>query len=318
MIAASYPGGRDGVLRIVSEDRATCRLAAPETLAASLDGGELAPRGEAEAFRIEACTAPLPRARQFLDGSAYVNHVDLVRRARGAAMPDSFWTDPLMYQGCADPFLAPTAPIRGDPEWGIDFEAELAVVLGDVPAGADLDTAAGAIRWLMLLNDISLRNLIPAEIAKGFGFVQSKPPSALAPLALSPDAAPGWDGSRLNAAMCITLNGAPFGRLDAGRDMTFGFPELIVHAARTRPLPAGTVIGSGTISNRDADGGAGRTVADGGRGYACIAEQRMVETIGAGAPHTPFLRAGDHVEIWMEDDAGRDIFGRISQRVERR
>ncbi|CUH40449.1 2-keto-4-pentenoate hydratase/2-oxohepta-3-ene-1,7-dioic acid hydratase (catechol pathway) [Jannaschia seosinensis] len=313
MILASYPDGRDGAACIVAPDRATARLLGRSF--AEVIEGLVTTEGDVRPFDPQACTAPLPRARQFLDGSAYVNHVELVRRARGARMPESFWTDPLMYQGCADPFLGPTAPIKGDPDWGIDLEAEVAIVTGDVPMGADVDTARAAIRWVMLLNDVSLRNLIPPELAKGFGFVQSKPPSALAPLARSVDDVPGWDGDRLQARMCIDLNGQPFGRLDAGADMTFGFPQLIAHAAKTRPLPAGTVIGSGTVSNK-LDGGAGRTIVSGGAGYGCIAEQRMVETIETGAPVTPFLRSGDHVEIWMEDSDGRDLFGRISQKVE--
>ena len=314
MILASLPDGRDGALHVVAPDRRTARRADRATFAGALDAGEVAPVGEAEPFDATACAAPLPRARQFLDGSAYVNHVELVRRARGAAMPDSFWTDPLMYQGCADPFLGPTDPIPGDPAWGIDFEAEVAVVTGDVPMGADADAARGAIRFVMLLNDVSLRVLVAGELAKGFGFVQSKPPSALAPLARSPDDLPGWDGDRLHARMCVDLNGAPFGRLDAGRDMTFGFPRLVAHAARTRPLPAGTVVGSGTVSNKAGDG-PGRTVARGGAGYACIVEQRMVEAIEAGGPATPFLGPGDRVAIWMEDAEGRDLFGRIEQEV---
>ena len=311
MIVASYPDGPDGAARLVAPDRATARPLGRSF--AEVIEGHVTTEGDPAPFDISGCIAPLPRARQFLDGSAYVNHVELVRKARGAQMPESFWTDPLMYQGCADPFLGPTDPITGDPDWGIDFEAEVAVVTGDVPMGVSVEEAAGAIRFLMLLNDVSLRKLIPAELAKGFGFVQSKPPSSLAPLARTPDDTPGWDGARLHARMCIDLNGEPFGRLDAGTDMTFGFPELIAHAAKTRPLPAGTVIGSGTVSNKR-EGGPGRTVADGGAGYACIAEQRMVETIRDGTPATPFLQPGDRVRIWAEAD-GQDLFGAIEQEV---
>lgn len=260
-------------------------------------------------------TSPLPRAFQFLDGSAYVNHVDLVRKARGAEMPDRFWTDPLMYQGCSDPFLAPTDDIAGNPAWGIDFEAEIAVITGHVSMGASPDEAASAIRLVMLLNDVSLRNLIPDELSKGFGFVQSKPPSACSPIAVTPDALLGWDGRKLHGKVNVDLNGQPFGRADAGVDMTFDFGQLISHAAKARPLGAGTIIGSGTVSNRDADGGPGRPVADGGNGYSCIAEQRMVETIQSGAPVTPFLQPGDRVRIWMEDDTGQSIFGEINQAV---
>ncbi len=314
MILASYPMRRDGQLRIVAPDRATSTRMQRHSFAEMVERGLAPPDGAPEPFEIERCTAPMPRAWQFLDGSAYVNHVELVRRARGAEMPAAFWTDPLMYQGCSDPFLGPRDDIVGEPDWGLDFEAEIAVVLADVDMGASVDEARDAIRWAMLLNDVSLRNLIPPELAKGFGFVQSKPPSALAPLALSLDKLAGWDGDRLHGRMCIDLNGVPFGRLEAGQDMTFGFPELIAHAARTRPLRAGTVIGSGTVSNKR-DGGPGRTIAQGGAGYACIAEQRMVETIEDGAPATPFLQPGDHVDIWMEDAEGRDLFGRISQKV---
>ena len=316
MILASLPQGPDGALRVVAPDRRTARAARSPSFAALLDGGPEGAAGEGEPFDEGACAAPLPRGRQFLDGSAYVNHVELVRRARDAAMPPSFWTDPLMYQGCSDPFLGPRTPLRGEDGWGLDMEAEVAVVVGDVPRGATPDEARGAIRWAMLLNDVSLRGLIPAELLKGFGFVHGKPPSALAPLAVSVDALPGWDGDRLHARMCVDLNGRPFGRLDAGRDMTFGFPELVAHAAKTRPLPAGTVVGSGTVSNRGADGGPGLPVAEGGAGYACIAEQRTVETILRGRPATPFLRPGDRVEIWMEDEGGRDLFGRIAHEVE--
>jgi len=266
-----------------------------------------------EPVDLTALTAPLPRARQFLDGSAYVNHVELVRKARGVDMPGSFWTDPLMYQGCPD-FLGPRDDIPGNSAWGLDFEAEVAVVIGDVPMGASPDQARDAIRFVMLLNDVSLRGLIPAELSKGFGFVQSKPPCALAPLARSPDDLPGWDGDRLNARMCVDLNGQPFGRTEAGVDMTFGFPALIAHAARTRPLGAGTVVGSGTVSNK-LDGGPGRAVRQGGAGYSCIAEQRMVETVETGAPVTPFLANGDIVRIWMEDREGRSLFGEIEQNV---
>lgn len=313
MIVASLPSGRDGSLRLVSPDRATCRAVAEGSLASALDAGSVTPSGADETFDMAACGAPLPRARQFLDGSAYVNHVELVRKARGAEMPDSFWTDPLMYQGCPD-FLAPRDPIAGREAWGLDFEAEVAVVTGDVPMGASVDEARAAIRFVMLLNDVSLRGLIPGELSKGFGFVQSKPPCALAPLAVSPDDLPGWDGDRLHATMCCDLNGRPFGRTDAGADMTFGFPALVAHAARTRPLGAGTVIGSGTVSNK-LDGGPGRTVARGGWGYSCIAEQRMVETIETGAAATPFLTDGDRVRIWMEDRDGRSVFGSIDQIV---
>jgi fumarylacetoacetate (FAA) hydrolase len=330
MKLASLAGGRDGRLVVVSRDLARMLPAdgiAP-TLQAALDEWEasspglagLATRlelGEGDPFDPAACASPLPRAFQWADGSAYVNHVELVRRARGAELPPSFWTDPLMYQGGSDTFLAPQGdiPLR-DPAWGLDLEAEVAVVTGDVPLGADTAVAARAIRLLMLVNDVSLRNLIPAELAKGFGFFQSKPSSAFSPVAVTPDElGDAWDGARLHGPLEVWLNEKPFGRADAGVDMTFGFPQLIAHAAHSRALGAGCIIGSGTVSNRDADGGPGRPISEGGRGYSCIAEQRTVETLRDGAPRTPFLQAGDRVRITMHDAGGRSIFGDIDQRV---
>jgi len=273
--------------------------------------------GEGSPFDPAACASPLPRAYQWLDGSAYVNHVELVRKARGAEMPASFWTDPLMYQGGSDGFLGPCDPIRmASAAWGIDFEAEVAVVTGDVPMGASPEQCAAAIRLVMLVNDVSLRELIPGELAKGFGFLQSKPASAFSPVAVAPDAlGAAWDGGRLSLPLCVDLNGAPFGRANAGVDMTFDFPQLIAHAARTRDLCAGSIIGSGTVSNKDANGGPGRPVADGGHGYSCIAELRTVETLHSGAPQTPFMQHGDRVRIEMRDEAGASIFGAIEQTV---
>ena len=314
-IATLRDGTPDGRLVVVSDDLATCRLAEEHTFQQALDRGHVTAEMEASRFDAARCAAPLPRAFQFLDGSAYVNHVELVRRARGAEMPASFWTEPLMYQGGSDGFLGPTDDIVGDPDWGIDFEAEVAVITGPVGMGATPEEAARAIRFVMLLNDVSLRNLIPGELAKGFGFVQSKPACACSPVAVSVDDLPGWDGARLHGVLNVDLNGEPFGRAEAGEEMTFDFPRLIAHAARTRHLAAGTIVGSGTVSNRDKDGGPGRPVAQGGRGYSCIAEQRVVETIRDGAPRTPFLRPGDRVTIWMEDDQGRSIFGAIDQTV---
>jgi fumarylacetoacetate (FAA) hydrolase len=330
---ASLKRGRDGELVIVSRDlRRMLRAGAvAPTLQAALDRWQdaepalqaLAARlglGEGEPFDPAQCAAPLPRAFQWADGSAYVNHVELVRRARGAEMPSSFWTDPLMYQGGSDSFLAPQEPIRMDEEaWGIDFEAEVAAVCDDVPMGATPVEAARRIRLLMLVNDVSLRNLIPAELAKGFGFLQSKPSSAFSPVAITPDeAGAAWDGGRLHGALRVDLNGNAFGRADAGRDMTFDFGTLIAHAAKTRPLCAGTIIGSGTVSNKDADGGPGRPVAEGGVGYSCIAELRTIETLRDGAPRTPFMRFGDRVRIEMLDGTGASLFGAIDQQVERR
>ena len=315
MKVASLNDGPDGRLVVVSDDGRGCHRGPAGSLRDWLDGERSErPESEETAFDATACAAPLPRATQFLDGSAYVNHVDLVRRARGAEMPARFWTDPLMYQGCST-FLGPTEDITGEESWGIDFEAEIAVITNDVPQGVAARDAAGFVAFVMLLNDISLRHLIPDELSKGFGFVQSKPPSACSPCAVTPDALPGWRDGKLHGTLCVDLNGQPFGRADAGVDMTFDFGQLIAHAAKTRPLPAGTVIGSGTISNRDDGGGPGRPVAEGGVGYSCIAEQRMVETINTGEARTPFLKDGDRVRIWMDDAEGRSIFGAIDQRV---
>lgn len=260
---------------------------------------------EAQPYEPGRLHSPLPRAYQWLDGSAYVSHVELVRRARGAEMPERFWTDPLMYQGGSDSFLGPTENIVGDEAWGIDLEAEVAVVTDAVPRGVSARDAADHIRLFVLVNDVSLRNLIPGELEKGFGFVQSKPSSAFSPLALTPDElGPAWDGGRVHLPLRAWVNDRLIGAPDAGRDMTFDFPTLIAHAARTRPLGAGTIIGSGTVSN----GG-------GAAGSCCLAEVRMLEQIRDGAPRTPFLRAGDRVRIEMRDSAGRSLFGRIDQAV---
>jgi fumarylacetoacetate (FAA) hydrolase len=262
--------------------------------------------------------SPLPRAYQWADGSAYVNHVELVRKARGAELPESFWTDPLMYQGGSDSLLGPRDPIfMADEAYGIDMEGEVTVIVDDVPSGASREICAKAIRLVMLVNDVSLRNLIPAELAKGFGFFQSKPSSAFSPVAVTPEElGSAWDGGRLHLPLHVDLNGRPFGRAEAGVDMTFDFPALIAHAAKTRPLCAGTIIGSGTVSNKDKAGGPGRPVSDGGLGYSCIAEIRMIETIVSGKPLTPFMRFGDTVRIEMKDKEGHSIFGAIEQTVQ--
>jgi fumarylacetoacetate (FAA) hydrolase len=272
-----------------------------------------------EPFDETACLSPLPRAYQWADGSAYVNHVELVRKARGAEMPASFWTDPLMYQGGSDSFLAPREPIRmADESWGIDFEAEVAVITDDVPMGIGAGDSGRHVRLLMLVNDVSLRGLIPAELAKGFGFFQSKPSSAFSPVAVTPDElGEAWDGGKVHLPLLSALNSNPFGRPRADVDMTFDFPALIAHAARTRPLAAGTIVGSGTVSNKGKDGGPGRPIAEGGDGYSCIAELRTVETLRDGQPKTPFMRFGDRIRIEMLDAAGRSIFGAIDQVVER-
>jgi fumarylacetoacetate (FAA) hydrolase len=331
MKLASLKGGRDGRLVAVAADLRRCADAsaiAPTLQAALDDWSACAPKlaalaqtlnqgGPGPAFDPAQAASPLPRAYQWADGSAYVNHVELVRRARGAELPASFWTDPLIYQGGSDGFLAPCDPIpQVDEAWGLDFEAEVAVITGDVPLGASREQALAAIRLVLLANDVSLRNLIPGELAKSFGFFQSKPASAFSPVAVTPDElGAAWRDGKLQRPILVSLNGAPFGRPDAGREMTFDFGTLIAHAAKTRSLAAGTIVGSGTVSNRDDDGGPGRPIDAGGEGYACIAELRSVETILDGAPRTPFLKAGDQVEIEMRDQTGASIFGAIRQTV---
>jgi fumarylacetoacetate (FAA) hydrolase len=337
MKLATLPDGtRDGRLVVVSRDLTRCADAervAP-TLQHALDHWEaVAPELEAlsrtleagairaERFRERAACSPLPRAYQWLDGSAHLNHVELVRRARGAALPESLATEPLMYQGGSDGFLGPRDDIAcADANWGLDLEAELAVVTGDVPRGAGPQTAAAAIRLVMLANDVSLRQLAGPELAKGFGFVQSKPAGSFSPAAVTPgELGDAWAGGRLTGVLAVDLNGQPLGRAQAGEGMRFDFPTLIAHAARTRALAAGTIVGSGTVSNRgpgdDTGGEPGRSVAEGGRGFSCLAELRSVEAIRDGAPKTPFLGDGDVVRIEMKDAQGRSIFGAIEQRV---
>ena len=332
MKLGSLKGGRDGRFVVVSADLAWCADAGhivPSLQAALDDWEHVAPKLESLStdlahevipmmrFHERQAASPLPRAYQWVDGSAYVNHVQLVRQARGAELPESFWTDPLMYQGGSDGFLGPRDPIPlADEAWGCDLEAEIVVVTGDVRQGASREEALAAIHLVGLVNDVSLRNLIPAELAKGFGFVQSKPASALSPVLVTPDElGDAWREGKLHRRLNVDVNGEPFGRAEAGEDMTFDFGELIAHLARTRAIAAGSIIGSGTVSNRDADGGPGRPVAEGGRGYSCIAEQRMVEQIRGGAAATPFLRHGDTVRIWIDDDRGHPLFGTIEQTV---
>ena len=331
MKLASLKGGRDGRLVVVSNDLAwyspADRIAM--TLQAALDDWarcEPELRGLAESlehgsvpkarFHEHEAASPLPRAYQWADGSAYVNHVALVRQARGAEMPASFWTDPLMYQGGSDCFLGPRDPIPlADEAWGCDMEGEIAVITGDVPLGASRDEALAAIRLVMLCNDVSLRNLIPDEMAKGFGFFQSKPSSAFSPVAVTPDALSGWRDGKLSGRLEVELDGKSMGEVDVGVDMTFDFGTLIAHAARTRALSAGTIIGSGTVSNRGPDGGPGKPIAGGGVGYSCLAEIRTIETLLGGAPKTPFLVAGNIVRIEMVDARRSSIFGAIEQAV---
>ena len=324
---------RDGRLVVVSRDLTRCSEVGhiARTLQDALDDWEhVAPRLERVADGLETgsqpttrfhehdAASPLPRAYQWADGSAYVNHVELVRKARNADMPESFWSDPLIYQGGSDSFLGPRDPIlAADEVFGIDMEGEIAVIVDDVPMGTSVETARRAIKLVLLVNDVSLRGLIPGELAKGFGFFQSKPSSAFSPVAVTPDElGDAWDGGKVNLALLVDLNGKPFGRANAGVDMTFDFPALIVHAARTRPLAAGTIIGSGTVSNK-LDVAPGKPVSAGGAGYSCIAELRVIETIETGEPKTPFLRFGDMVRIEMKDKAGHSIFGAIEQKVEK-
>lgn len=323
MKLASLKDGRDGRLAIVTKDLSKAAFVgeiAP-TLQAALDNwadaepklkkaAEELENGQRDGFAFDpaACASPLPRAYQWADGSAYVNHVELVRKARGAEMPESFWTDPLMYQGGSDSFIGPRDDIQaGDEAWGVDFEAETAVITDDVPMGVSAEEAAKHIKLVMLVNDVSLRNLIPAELGKGFGFFQSKPSSAFSPVAVTPDAlGAAWDGKKLSLPMLVDYNGKKFGSPDAGTDMIFDFPTLIAHAAKTRPLCAGTIIGSGTVSNKDA-----------GNGFCCIAEIRTLEKINNGESTTPFMSFGDTVRIEMKDKNGASIFGAIEQKLVR-
>ncbi len=331
MKLASLNRGRDGELIIVSRDlkRMTPAVDIAACLQDCLDNWMvLAPQLEhryrqlndgelpGQAFDEADCASPLPRAYQWIDGSAYLNHVELVRRARGAEMPEAFWREPLLYQGGSDSFLPPRADIPlADLDWGLDFEAEVAVVCDDVPMAVSAERAASHIRLLMLVNDISLRNLIPAELAKGFGFFQSKPSSSFSPLAITPDElGEHWQGGRLALPLLSYRNGELFGCPNAGCEMNFNFAELIAHAAKTRPLSAGSVIGSGTVSNK-LDGGPGKPVVEGGLGYSCIAEQRMVEKILHGEMRTPFLHWGDRVRIEMCTPDGQSLFGAIDQQV---
>jgi len=324
MKLASLKHGRDGMMVVVSRDLARC-VAVPHivpTLQRALDDWhhtaprlmrvyELLNEGEADGARPfvpRECASPLPRAYQWADGSAYVTHVELVRRARGAEMPPSFWTDPLMYQGGSDGFIGPCDSIlAADEAWGIDFEAEIAAITDDVPMGISAAAAENHIKLLMLVNDVSLRNLIPAELAKNFGFFQSKPASAFSPVAVTPDElGEAWSDGKVHLPLLVHLNGRWFGAPNAGEDMTFSFPQLIAHAARTRVLGAGSVIGSGTVSNKDAS-----------RGSCCIAERRTREQLDEGSPKTPFLRFGDRVKIEMLDTHGQSVFGAIDHDVRR-
>ncbi|OHE84992.1 MAG: 2-keto-4-pentenoate hydratase [Lysobacterales bacterium RIFOXYA1_FULL_69_10] len=317
-------GGRDGTLIVVSRDlaRAVRATGIADTMQRALeDWSNAAPRLNALSDALNAGTAegafdvdmaqlasPLPRAYEFVDGSAYLPHVERVRRARGAEVPESFYTDPLMYQAVSAGFYGPRDPVRvPSEEYGIDLEAEIVVITDDVPMAVSPEQAAGHIQLVGLVNDVSLRNLIPGELAKGFGFLQSKPRSALSPVFVTPDElGDAWKGSKLHRPLLTHINGEWFGAPEAGVDMQFDFGQLVAHAAKTRPLSAGTIVGSGTVANEDTSLGA-----------SCFAERRTVETLEHGKPSTPFMKFGDTVRIEMLDEAGASIFGAIEQRIER-
>ena len=321
-LATYNDGSRDGQLVVVSRDLATAHYASGiatrlqqvlddwnfispqlEEISQTLNHGHAR---HAFAFEPARCMAPLPRAYQWADGSAFINHVELVRKARNSEVPESFYTDPLMYQGGSDDFLGPRDDIVcASADLGLDFEAEVAVVTGDVPMGTGADAAIDGVRLLMLVNDVSLRNLIPPELAKGFGFVQSKPATAFGPVAVTPDElGASWRGGRVHLNLECVWNGRRVGLTDAGPEMTFHFGQLIAHLAKTRNVRAGSIVGSGTVSNKDWS-----------RGVACIAEKRAIETIESGAPKTAFMQYGDTIRIEMKGADGASVFGAIEQRV---
>ena len=324
MKIASYRNGRDGMLMVVDRELQQCcpgAEVAPTLQAALDDWAQAGPkletiyrdlcagdREDARPFDTALCAAPLPRAYHWADGSAYVTHVELVRKARGAELPASFWDEPLVYMGASDAFIGPEDPIDVENEdWGIDFEAEVVVVTDDVPAGVNAAQAAGHIKLIGLVNDVSLRNLIPAELAKQFGFYQSKPWTSFTPVLVTPDElGNAWDGGRVHLPLRATLNERLVGAPDAGQDMTFDFPTLIAHCARSRSLMAGTVVGSGTVATVGSKDGS-----------CCLAEVRCLETIRDGQPSTPFMSFGDRIRIEMLDASGDSIFGAIDQRVAR-
>jgi fumarylacetoacetate (FAA) hydrolase len=322
-LASLKRGGRDGRLAVVSRDLTRCMLVpgiAPTLQAALDDWSHAAPRLAERAVALEhdgvgampfdaaECVAPLPRAFHWVDGSAYVNHVELVRKARGAEMPASFWTDPLVYQGGSDDLLGARDDVPfGDEAWGIDLEAEMAVITDDVPMGTSAADAGRHVQLITLVNDWSLRNLIPNELAKGFGFYQSKPSTSFAPVAVTPEElGAAWKDNKVHLPLRSRINGADFGHPDAGTDMTFDFAQLIAHVTKTRRLGAGAIVGSGTVSNYDRS-----------RGASCLAERRMLEQIEHGAARTPYLKFGDRVSIEMLDAAGKSIFGALDAQVVR-
>jgi fumarylacetoacetate (FAA) hydrolase len=323
-LATLNDGSRDGQLIVVSRDLTRASVAAniAATLQQALDDWMIVAPALEELyaglnaygrtfpasfdFDPACCMAPLPRAFQWVDGSAYVNHVELVRRARNAEMPQSFWHDPLMYQGGSDDFIGPMQDIvLASEEWGIDFEGEVAIITDDVPMGTLPDQAGSHVRLLMLVNDVSLRHLIPAELAKGFGFLQSKPASSFSPLAVTPDElGDAWQDGKVHLPLRVLWNDVLVGEPNAGIDMVFNFPQLIAHLVKTRHARAGSIIGSGTVSNKDAS-----------RGYTCIAEKRALEIIAHGVPTTSFMQLGDTVKIEMLDVKGHSIFGAIHQKI---
>jgi len=329
-LATLRDGTRDGKLIVVSRDlkNYVCVGEIAHTLQAALDTWKLSEpllqvvsdnlnKGlsqDINEFNQQECESPLPRAYAWLDGSAYLNHVELVRKARNAEVPESFYRDPLMYQGGSDTFIAPYDDIVLESQsWGIDFEGELAIITDDVPMGTSTKQAQSHIKLLMLVNDVSLRNLIPPELSKGFGFVHSKPSCSFSPICITPDElGTQWSDSKVDLALDVYYNDELFGNPMASHDMTFSFSDLLSHASKSRALSAGTIIGSGTVSNK-LDGGAGKTVKNGGRGYSCIAELRMIETINEGSAKTPFMKTGDKVKISMNDKEGNSIFGSIEQ-----
>jgi len=318
---ASLKDGRDGKLIIVSKDLTRYESAAEvaKTMQSALDdwsncyeklntiyqdlqSGKI----QGSTLDLNLCTAPLPRSYHWVDGSAYVTHVELVRKTRGAVLPESFWTDPLMYMGASDAFLGPNDDIPAEnEEWGIDFEAEIAVITDDVPAGTTVKGAKKHIKLVSFLNDVTMRNLVPSEIVKQFGFYQAKPWTSFPPIFVTPDElGDAWDGCKLSLPIHSTLNGTKIGAPEAGIDMTFNFCELIAHAAKTRSLMAGTVIGSGTVANKGSE-----------KGSSCLAEVRALEILKDGSPSTPFMKFGDRIEIEIKDKDGSSIFGKIDQKV---
>ncbi|WP_372659179.1 fumarylacetoacetate hydrolase family protein [Hydrogenophaga sp.] len=330
-LATYKDGSRDGQLVVVSRDLSTAHYAtgiAHKLQQALDDWNFISPQlhdlyvtlnqGKARhafVFDPAQCMAPLPRAYQWADGSAYINHVELVRAARSSEVPDTFYTDPLMYQGGSDDFIGPCDDVVAlSEDFGIDFEAEIAVVTGDVPMGVTPDQALHGVRLLMLVNDVSLRNLIPAELTKGFGFLQGKPATAFSPVAVTPDElGDAWAGGRVHLTLQSSWNGRKVGMCEAGPEMTFHFGQLIAHLGKTRNVRAGSIVGSGTVSNKGVTGANGKT--EWPKGYSCIAEKRAIETILDGKPSTAYMQYGDTIRIEMKGKDGQSVFGAIDQKI---